>query len=121
MKSKSTDCSPRRITASGWRRSGSDVARYGDTNGYLHDILRTGWPWRDWVIRAFNQDMPFDRFVVEQVAGDLLPGGDTRASAGDGFLPEPSRSPRRGARSPPSISTNMPPTACRPLEPRFWD
>ena len=51
-----------------------DVARYGDTNGYLHDILRTGWPWRDWVIRAFNQDMPFDRFVVEQVAGDLLPG-----------------------------------------------
>jgi hypothetical protein len=51
-----------------------DVARYGDTNGYLHDILRTGWPWRDWVIRAFNQDMAFDRFVVEQVAGDLLPG-----------------------------------------------
>jgi Protein of unknown function (DUF1553)/Protein of unknown function (DUF1549)/Planctomycete cytochrome C len=50
-----------------------DVARYGDTNGYLHDILRTGWPWRDWVIRAFNQDMPFDRFVIEQVAGDLLP------------------------------------------------
>ena len=50
-----------------------DVSRYGDTNGYLHDVLRTGWPWRDWVIHAFNQDMPFDRFVVEQVAGDLLP------------------------------------------------
>ena len=50
-----------------------DAARYGDTNGYLHDIKRTGWPWRDWVIRAFNEDMPFDRFVVEQVAGDLLP------------------------------------------------
>jgi mono/diheme cytochrome c family protein len=50
-----------------------DLARYGDTNGYLHDILRTGWPWRDWVIQAFNQNMPFDRFVVEQVAGDLLP------------------------------------------------
>lgn len=50
-----------------------DVARYGDTNGYLHDILRTGWPWRDWVIKAFNDDMPFDRFVIEQVAGDLLP------------------------------------------------
>jgi hypothetical protein len=50
-----------------------DLARFGDTNGYLHDILRTGWPWRDWVIKAFNDDMPFDRFVIEQIAGDLLP------------------------------------------------
>jgi hypothetical protein len=50
-----------------------DVARYGDTNGYLHDVRRTGWPWRDWVIRAFNTDMPYDQFVVEQLAGDLLP------------------------------------------------
>lgn len=50
-----------------------DVARYGDTNGYLHDIQRTGWPWRDWVIRAFNEDMPFDQFVLQQVAGDMLP------------------------------------------------
>lgn len=49
-----------------------DVARYGDTSGYLHDILRTGWPWRDWVIKAFQDDMPFDQFVVEQIAGDLL-------------------------------------------------
>jgi len=51
-----------------------DVARYGDTNGYLHDHQRTSWPWRDWVIKAFNDDMPFDRFVIEQIAGDLLPG-----------------------------------------------
>jgi hypothetical protein len=50
-----------------------DLARFGDTNGYLHDILRTGWPWRDWVIKAFNDDLPFDRFVIEQIAGDLLP------------------------------------------------
>jgi hypothetical protein len=50
-----------------------DVARYGDTNGYLHDVRRTGWPWRDWVIKAFNDDLPFDRYVIEQVAGDLLP------------------------------------------------
>ncbi len=49
-----------------------DVARYGDTSGYLHDVLRTGWPWRDWVIQAFQQDMPFDQFVVEQIAGDEL-------------------------------------------------
>ncbi len=51
-----------------------DLARYGDTNGYLHDHRRTSWPWRDWVIKAFNDDMPFDRFVIEQLAGDLLPG-----------------------------------------------
>jgi len=50
-----------------------DVSRYGDTNGYLHDIQRTGWPWRDWVIRAFNEDKPFDQFVLEQIAGDLIP------------------------------------------------
>ena len=50
-----------------------DVARYGDTNGYLHDALRTPWPWRDWVIKAYEEDMPFDQFVVEQLAGDLLP------------------------------------------------
>ena len=51
-----------------------DVARYSDTNGYLHDLLRTGWPWRDWVIKSFTEDLPFDRFVIEQIAGDLLPG-----------------------------------------------
>ncbi|MFO0939572.1 MAG: PSD1 and planctomycete cytochrome C domain-containing protein [Pirellulales bacterium] len=49
-----------------------DVSRYGDTNGYLHDILRTGWPWRDWVIQSFQQDKPFNQFVIEQLAGDLL-------------------------------------------------
>jgi hypothetical protein len=52
-----------------------DIARYGDTNGYLHDILRTGWPWRDWVIQAFQQDMPFDQFVLEQIAGDQITNG----------------------------------------------
>lgn len=50
-----------------------DAARYADTNGFHHDNLRTSWPWRDWVIDAFNADMPFDRFLIEQVAGDLLP------------------------------------------------
>ncbi len=51
-----------------------DLSRYSDSNGYLHDVMRTGWPWRDWVIDAFNKDMPFDQFAVEQIAGDLLPG-----------------------------------------------
>jgi hypothetical protein len=62
-----------------------DVARYGDTNGYLHDILRTGWPWRDWVIQAFNDDKPFDQFVIEQLAGDMLPGATEQQKLATAF------------------------------------
>jgi len=50
-----------------------DLARYADTNGYNNDEDRTQWPWRDWVIDAFNQNLPYDQFVIEQLAGDLLP------------------------------------------------
>ena len=50
-----------------------DAARYADTNGYQVDRDRENWPWRDWVIKAFNANMPFDQFTVEQLAGDLLP------------------------------------------------
>ncbi|MBM4070299.1 MAG: DUF1553 domain-containing protein [Planctomycetes bacterium] len=51
-----------------------DLARYADTNGYNNDEERSMWLWRDWVIDAFNENMPFDRFLTEQLAGDLLPG-----------------------------------------------
>jgi hypothetical protein len=50
-----------------------DAARYSDTNGYQTDGVRTMWPWRDWVVRAFNRNQPFDEFTVEQIAGDMLP------------------------------------------------
>lgn len=50
-----------------------DAARYADTNGYQYDLEREQWVWRDWVIHAFNANMPFDQFTVEQIAGDLLP------------------------------------------------
>lgn len=56
-----------------WAVRWLDLARYADSNGYQHDDLRTMWPWRDWVIRALNQDMPYDQFTIEQLAGDLLP------------------------------------------------
>ena len=49
-----------------------DAARYADTNGFHHDNIRTSWPYRDWVIRAFAKNLPYDRFVTEQIAGDLL-------------------------------------------------
>ena len=50
-----------------------DVARYSDTYGYQVDRDRYVWPWRDWVVRAFNNNMPHDRFITEQLAGDMLP------------------------------------------------
>ena len=50
-----------------------DVSRYADTHGYSVDRYRPMWPWRDWVIKSFNENMPFDRFVTWQLAGDLLP------------------------------------------------
>ncbi|MBI1357772.1 MAG: DUF1553 domain-containing protein [Acidobacteria bacterium] len=56
-----------------WARVWLDLARYADSQGYEKDGLRTIWPYRDWVIRALNANMPFDRFTVLQLAGDLLP------------------------------------------------
>lgn len=50
-----------------------DAARYSDTDGFQSDSTRNNWPWRDWVVEAFNKNMPFDQFTLEQFAGDLLP------------------------------------------------
>ena len=62
-----------------------DAARYADTNGYYTDLERHAWPWRDWVIRALNGNMPFDRFTIEQLAGDLLPGATDDQKIATGF------------------------------------
>ncbi len=77
-----------------------DGARYADTNGYQFDGERTMWRWRDWVIQAFNSNMRFDRFTLEQIAGDMLPGAtmyqkiatgfnrNHRGNTEDGIIPE---------------------------------
>jgi len=62
-----------------------DNARYADTNGYQTDGERSMWRWRDWVIDAFNHDMPFDQFTVEQIAGDMLPGATPQQILATGF------------------------------------
>ena len=68
-----------------WANMWLDLARYADTNGYESDEPRTHWAWRDWVIDAFNRNMPFDRFTMEQIAGDLLPNASENQKIATGF------------------------------------
>jgi hypothetical protein len=63
-----------------------DAARYADTNGFNNDEDRTQWPWRDWLIGAFGRNMPYDQFVIEQLAGDLLPGATLDQKVATAFL-----------------------------------
>jgi len=68
-----------------WGRHWLDLARYADSDGYSHDAPRSIWPYRDWVIKAFNDDLPFDQFVIEQLAGDMLPNASLAQRVATGF------------------------------------
>ena len=72
-----------------------DAARYADTNGYQTDGERFMWRWRDWVIDAFNRNMPFDQFTIEQIAGDLLPRRHARPEHRHRLQPQSPRQRRR--------------------------
>jgi hypothetical protein len=68
-----------------WGRHWLDLARYADSNGYSIDSPRSIWKYRDWVIESFNKDKPFDQFVIEQLAGDLLPQATVEQRIATGF------------------------------------
>jgi len=63
-----------------------DIARYADSYGYQDDNIRTQWAWRDWVIHAFNQNMPYDKFITWQLAGDLVPNASKESILATAFL-----------------------------------
>lgn len=69
-----------------WARHWLDVARYADTNGFEKDKMREQWIYRDWVVEALNRDMPYNQFLVEQIAGDLLPGRTQDQLVASGFM-----------------------------------
>ena len=68
-----------------WARPWLDVARYADSNGYSIDAPRQIWKYRDWVVAALNRDLPYDQFVIEQLAGDLMPGATIEQKIATGF------------------------------------
>jgi hypothetical protein len=69
-----------------WARWWLDAARYADSDGFEKDKSRQVWMYRDWVVNAFNRDLPYDRFVIEQIAGDMLPNADSHNQIATGFL-----------------------------------
>ncbi|HLW79319.1 MAG TPA: PSD1 and planctomycete cytochrome C domain-containing protein, partial [Terriglobia bacterium] len=68
-----------------WARLWLDLSRYADSNGYEKDLLRTAWEYRDWLIRALNQDMSFKEFTIDQIAGDMLPNPTDDQKIATGF------------------------------------
>ena len=85
-RSWSTGCSPRPTTASAGRRHWLDVVRFGESEGFERNHIRdNAWRYRDWVVQAFNRDLPYDEFVRQQIAGDVLHPDDLEALIATGY------------------------------------
>src|SRR5205085_7689291 len=69
-----------------WARHWLDAARYADSDGYEKDMSREMWPYRDYVVNAFNRDLPYNQFLIEQLAGDQLPNASQDQKVATGFL-----------------------------------
>lgn len=69
-----------------WATPWLDAARYGDSEGWTTDRMRVAWPYRDWVIQALNNNMPFDQFTLQQIAGDMLPNPSKEQKVATGFV-----------------------------------
>ncbi|MFN0056787.1 MAG: PSD1 and planctomycete cytochrome C domain-containing protein [Planctomycetales bacterium] len=82
-----------------WGAVWLDLARYGDSQGYIHDPPRTIWRWRDWLIEALNDNRPYDRFSTEMLAGDLLPGATPSQMIATGFHRNTTNNTEGGANS----------------------
>jgi hypothetical protein len=91
-----------------WGRRWLDLARYADSNGYSIDAPRSIWKYRDWVVDALDRDMPFDQFVVEQIAGDLLPGATIDRRSRPASTATPCTTRRAASTSSSSASTPWP-------------
>lgn len=90
LSDKSPDAYPKvvdRLLASPWYGGMTviwlDLARYADSDGYQDDEPRIMWHWRDWLINALNNNLPFDQFTIEQLAGDLIPEERPRSTTGN--------------------------------------
>ena len=94
-----------------WARPWLDQARYADSNGYNIDAPRSIWKYRDWVVSAFNADLPFDGFAIDQIAGDLQPGALVRAADRHRIPPEHADQPGRGYRCRSSSASSRSSTA----------
>ena len=82
----SIGCYPNPEYGQKWAQYWLDLARFAETDGYEHDKIReTAWQYRDWVIQALNDDMPYDRFVSLQIAGDLIAPDDPSAKIATAF------------------------------------
>ena len=104
-----------------WALPWLDLARYADSDGYERDPHRPhAWRWRQWVIEAINRDMPFDRFSIEQLAGDLLPGASVEQRVATGFLRNGIKNREAGVPNAESVS-RKPSTALAPRRTPGWD